>query len=66
MLIYLELLTIDFVKLKWITLFDGFTTSVGNRNNTNLMDLGFSEAFGLVPHRKIENQHGCIKLIKSC
>ena len=66
MLIYLRLLAIDLVKLKWITLLDGFTNSVGKGNNISLMNLGFAEIFALVPDRKMENHHGCIKLIKSC
>lgn len=58
MLIYLGLLKTDLVKLKWVTLFDVFTNSFDKGNNISLMDLGFAKTFVLVPHRKIENQHG--------
>lgn len=51
MLIYLRLLAIDIVKLKWITVLDGSTTCVDKGNNTSLMDLGFAKTFDLVPHR---------------
>lgn len=66
MLIYLRSPAIELVKLKWITLLDGFTNCVDDGNNINLMVLGFGKTFTLVPHRKTEYQHGCIKLIKSC
>lgn len=64
MLIYLRLLAVDLVKLKWITLLDSFTNYADKGNNIPLMDLGFDKKFALVL-RKIENQHGCIKLVKS-
>lgn len=65
MLIYVGLLAIDLVKLKWITLLDGIINCVDKGNDISLRDSGFDETFALVPLRKIENQHGCIKLIKS-
>lgn len=66
MLIYLRLLAVDLVKLKWITLLDSFTNYANKENNIPLMDLDFAEKFSFIPHRKAENQHECIELIKSC
>lgn len=65
MLIYLRLLAVDLVKLKWITLLDSFTNYADKENNIPLMELVFAKRFALVPHREVENQHGCIELIKS-
>lgn len=66
MLICLRLLAVDLVKLKQITLLDSFTHYADKGNNIPLMDLGFAKKFALVPHRKVENQLGCIELIKGC
>lgn len=65
MLIYLRLLAVDLVKLKWIILLDSFTNYADKQNNIPLMDLVFAKKIALVPHRKVENQHGCIELIKN-
>lgn len=66
MLICLGLWAIDLIKLKWLTLLDSFTSCVDKGNTISLMDLDFPKTSDLVPHRKIENQRVCIKLIKSC
>lgn len=67
MLIYLRLLGVDLVKLKWVTLLDSFTNYADKEKNIPLTDLGFAKKkIALVPDRKVENQHICIELIKSC